>query len=249
MNVYIAGGTSGIGLALAKLYLSKNCVVAICGRDLTKIDFVQPRLVKQEINVLNYEALLAGVQSFAENHRLDLFINCTGDYTEDIVNKVSYEEGVNMLQTNIMGTINCLEVSRLIMKENKSGQIALIASVSGILEYEKASIYSKSKRAVIKIAQAYQRMLKPYGITITTIAPGYVDTQKLRDINRNNLTKKPFLIPENTAAELIYNAIAQKQKLYIFPFKMKLLMRALSYLPSWMLSIIMYKKAQWMKVD
>lgn len=249
MNVYIAGGTSGIGLALAKLYLSKNWTVAVCGRNLTKIDFEHPNLTKQELNVLNLDDLLAAVQDFTTNKKLDLFVNCTGSYADDIGHKIEYEQGLEILQTNIIGTINCLEVARMLMKGNQIGHIATIASISGILEHKNASIYSKTKTAVIKIADAYSKMLKPFGINITTIAPGYISTNKLRELNNYNLSKKPFLINEEEAAEIIFQAIQQNKELLVFPSKMKILIRTISILPNWLINIIMYKKAKWMKTN
>ena len=99
----------------------------------------------------------------------------------------------------------------------------------------------------MQIADAYRRALCPYGIAITTIAPGYVNTKKLRDLNHNDLSKKPFLVTEAQAVREITQAITEKKALLLFPKRMKWLMRFLSYMPSFLLSKIMYKKAHYMK--
>lgn len=251
MNIFIAGGTTGIGYSLAKHYLSKGYWVGICGRNPAKVsenNFEKLQIFQNDVCDLN--SVLSTLQLFlADKNGLDIFINCAGSYAEDVAGNISYEEAEEMLQTNILGTVNCFEAARKIMKNQKNGRIAVIASVSGILEYENSSLYTKTKRSVIQIADAYRRALQPFGISVTTIAPGYIDTQKLRALNQNDLSKKPFLINEETATIVISEAIENKRKLVIFPTKMKWMMKSLSLLPSSLLNIIMFRKAKWMKND
>ena len=251
MNVFIAGGTSGIGYSLAQHYLGKGCRVGICGRDLSRVPENEfQNLQTFQADVCEMDSMSTSLQSFLVDKKgLDLFIDCAGSYAEDVAGRISYEEAEEMLQTNILGTVNCLEVARRAMKNQRSGKIAVIASVSGILEYENSSLYTKTKRSVIQIADAYRRALKPFGISVTTIAPGYVDTEKLRQLNQNDLSKKPFLTHLETATHLISEAIEREEKLIIFPTKMKWMMKSLSILPSSLLNLIMFRKAKWMKND
>ncbi|MFP3833111.1 SDR family NAD(P)-dependent oxidoreductase [Chryseobacterium sp. SIMBA_028] len=251
MNVFIAGGTSGIGYSLAKHYLSKGYCVGICGRNLAKIPENNfKNLQTFQADVCDMNSISFALESFlADKKGLDIFINCAGSYAEDVAGNISYEEAEEMLRTNISGTVNCFEASRKAMKNQTNGSIAIIASVSGILDYENSSLYTKTKRSVIQIAEAYHRALKPFGISVTTIAPGYVDTEKLRELNQNDLGKKPFLTNLETATPIISQAIKNKEKLIIFPTKMKWMMRSLSILPSSLLNIIMFRKAKWMKND
>lgn len=251
MNIFIAGGTTGIGFSLAKHYLSKGYWVGICGRNPEKVsgnNFEKLQIFQADVCDLN--SMLSTLERFlGDKNGLNIFINCAGSYAEDVAGNISYEEAEEMLQTNILGTVNCFEAARKIMKNQKNGSIAVIASVSGILEYENSSLYTKTKRSVIQIAAAYRRALKSFGISVTTIAPGYVDTQKLRTLNQNDLSKKPFLVHEETATVIISEAIENKRKVVIFPAKMKWMMKALSLLPSSLLNIIMFRKAKWMKND
>ncbi|MFD2908254.1 SDR family NAD(P)-dependent oxidoreductase [Flavobacterium ardleyense] len=251
MNVFIAGGTSGIGYSLAMHYLSKGYHVGVCGRDLKKLPKTNfTNLEAFELDVSDFNLLFSAVNSFLNSNKtLDIFINCTGSYAEDVASQISYEEASQMLSTNILGTSNCFEVARMLMKNQTSGQIAVIASVSGLLDYENSSLYTKTKRAVFQIASAYRRALKPFGITVTTIAPGYIDTLKLRSLNNNDLSKKPFLIDLDSATKIISQAIENKKEQVIFPAKMKWLMLFLAFLPSSLLNIIMFKKAKWMKTN
>ncbi|WP_344926991.1 SDR family NAD(P)-dependent oxidoreductase [Aquimarina addita] len=251
MNIFIAGGTSGIGYALAVHYLSKGYRVGVCGRDINKVPKNNLNsLLVYEADVSIMSSIKTVLQNFLDGHKnLDVFINCAGSYAEDVAGQISYEEAEQMLQTNILGTINCFEVARLLMQHQKNGRIAVIASVSGILDYKKSSLYTKTKRSVINIAEAYHRALEPFGISVTTIAPGYIDTLKLRELNGHDLSKKPFLVDVDSAIKIIYEAIDTRKKLLIFPTKMKWLMTFLSVLPSSFLNVIMYRKAKWMQQD
>ena len=247
MNVFIIGGTSGIGLALASFYQQKGHRVGVCGRDLSKISTELP-FEKYEANVIDKELLTSVIHQFINSSALSLLINCAGSYAEDVVGEISYDQAVAMLQTNIIGAINTLEIGRELMS-NSGGQIVLLASISGILDYPSSSLYTKTKRSVLQIADAYRRALRPFSIYITTIAPGYVATQKLHELNQNNLSKKPFVVSEAKAVAEISHAIAQKKPIHLFPTRMKWLMCLISFLPKPLLSLIMYRKAKWMQAN
>jgi short-subunit dehydrogenase len=249
MNVFIAGGTTGVGYSLALHYLSKGYHVGVCGRNLQRIPNTKSiDLAVYEADVSEMSSINSAMRIFLnEKENLDIFINCAGSYAEDVAGQISYDEAAQMLTTNILGTINCFEVARTLMAHQKSGRIAVIASISGILEYENSSLYTKTKRSVLQIADAYHRALKPFGISVTSIAPGYIDTLKLRALNGNDLSKKPFLIDVDLATELISRAIENRKKQFIFPTKMKWVMKFLSILPSPLLNLIMFRKAKWMK--
>ncbi|MDR2269783.1 MAG: SDR family NAD(P)-dependent oxidoreductase [Sphingobacterium sp.] len=251
MKVFIAGGTSGIGLALATGYLRQGAEVAVCGRNLSKLDdqHAYAALAKFEADVCDRNALADAVVAFCEDNALDLFINCTGSYADDVAQRISYEEANAMLRINMLGTINCFEVAQEAMRGQSGGQIVTIASVSGTLDFPHSSLYSKTKRAAIQVADAYRRALMPYGITVTVVAPGYVDTLKLRELNQQDLSKKPFLISVEDAAQRIFKAIQQKKEIVIFPKRMKWLMGFLGLLPHVLLRNIMFRKAKWMKND
>lgn len=246
MKLFVAGGTSGIGLELALSYKNKGYEVAVCGRNLKKID---PQLLSAfkwyEVDICNKADLKNAVSDFADTE-LDMMIIAAGSYADDSLNKISYQESSDMLTTNIAGVVNAFEVAKDAMRAKQSGSIVVVASVSGLLNYKEATTYSKTKRAIIQIAEAYRRGLKDFGINVTVVAPGYVDTEKLRKYNNDDLSKKPFLITAQEAAKTIVEGIDRQKQLIIFPPKMKFMMLSLASLPAWMQSIIMYKKAKWM---
>ncbi|MBV7439964.1 SDR family NAD(P)-dependent oxidoreductase [Weeksellaceae bacterium TAE3-ERU29] len=244
MKIFIMGGTSGIGQELARRYLEMGNEVGICGRNLEKSELPEnPNLKRYALDVYDKKDLQKAVKNFADEH-LDMMIISTGTYTESIVHKLTYEESEAMLKTNLTGTINAFEVARQAMKKS-GGHIVAIASVSALLDYPQSSLYSKTKRIILQLCEAYRCALQDFGISVTAIAPGYVDTPKLRELKKDDLSKMPFVISCEKACDEIIKAISDRKELVIFPKKMKRLMMFLSFLPKGLLRFIMKKKAQW----
>lgn len=247
MKIFITGGTSGIGQELAKRYLQRGDEVGICGRDLQKVELPHDAagLYMYQLDVYDRTALDKAVREFCKGDGLDLMIIAAGTYTESIIHRLSYKESTDMLRVNIVGTLNAFEVAREVMGTKRQGHIAAIASVSALLDYPQSSLYSKTKRTVLQLCDAYRMALKDFGISVTAIAPGYVDTPKLRELNGGDLSRKPFVVSCEYAAGVIMEAIDKKKELTVFPPKMKRLIYSLSAFPDGIVKYIMQKKAQW----
>lgn len=246
MKIFVAGGTSGMGLALAAAYLKQGHEVGVCGRNTQKVGSAEYAAIKTyQLDIYNKDALTLAVSDFAGD-KLDMMIIAAGSYADDSLRKLRYEESAGMLKVNIAGAVNALEVAREAMYKQQKGHIVVFASVSGLLHHKKATVYSKSKRALIHISDAYRKALTNSGIRVTVIAPGYVDTRKLRELNDGDLSGKPFVVSCEEAIEIVMQGISENKEMIVFPSRMKHLMRFLSCLPSWLLDIIMYRKAKWM---
>lgn len=246
MNIFITGGTSGIGLALAQRYLECGHRVAVCGRNTDKVPKGNgcDALCKYQVDVCDKRALEMAVRDFCSGEALDRIIVSAGNYSNDKLNKITYDQTAQMLKVNLTGALNAMEVAREAMTAS-GGQIIVIASVAGLLDYPQASIYAKCKRALIQMADAYRRSLADFGITVTTLIPGYIDTPRLREIYNGNLSRCPFCLPLNKAVEIMTDAIDKRKESIIFPRKMRISIRILSLLPKRLLSIFMHNKSKW----
>ena len=231
MKIFIAGGTSGIGLAIAEKYLEQGHEVAVCGRNKEKIDKIKKvdKLKIYKFDTYDRKSFEIAVNDFS-NGKLDIMIASAGNYSNSRTRRLTQEEAVNMLKVNISGTINAFE-------------IAAISSVAALLEYPGASVYSKSKRVVINICEAYREALSDFGIGVTAIIPGYIDTLKLRELNNNDVSKKPFIMSEEYTADIIIKSIEKNREKIIFPLKMKIVVSILSLLPKKILSLILLRKS------
>lgn len=239
MKIFITGGTTGIGLTLANLYLEEGHEVAVCGRDLKKIpsDLVKKfkeRLHCFELDVKEQEKLANAIFKFGETG-LDIVIANAGISVGPKGKEVDFEMARNVFDINIGGMLNTFGPALEIMKRQKRGQLVAIGSVAGFLGLPGASAYSASKAAVFRFCEALAISLARDGIVVTTIAPGFIDTP----LTRKNNHPMPFIMSVEKGAGLIKGAIDSRKILYIFPLRMKLVIYILEKMPRVIYRLIM----------
>lgn len=238
MRVLIIGGTSGIGLALALHYLQQGDTVAICGRSPQRVDpalvHQYPQLQVNALDIADKPRLAEVINTFAEES-LDLVIVCAGVYYSNRSHTLNAAQTLEILQTNVSGLNAVFELAAAKMLQQHSGQLVAIASVAGLLnQYPGATAYAASKRHVLNLCDTYRQILKPFSITVTAIAPGYINTARLRALNEGDVSRKPFLVSENAAVQRITTAISQRDTLLIFPWQMRAIVWLLNVLTCWL---------------
>ena len=182
---FITGATSGIGKATAELLAKNNFKLIICGRrkdrlnelviDLSKITEV----VSLNFDVRNKQEVSKCIQSLpAEWKKIDILINNAGNaHGLAPIHEGSIEDWDAMMDINVKGL---LYVSREItpgMVERKSGHVINIGSIAGKEVYANGNVYCGSKFAVDAITDGMRLDLNPYGIKVTGIHPGLVETE------------------------------------------------------------------------
>ena len=230
MNIFITGGTTGIGLALAKLYLEEGHHVGICARSLEKFPVEiknKYKLLKcYQVNVVNREELRAAIIDFADGD-LDLVIANAGRSVGAKSKTPQFSVANDIIDINVKGVLNTFEIALELMIPKKKGHLVATASVAGFMGLPGAGAYSASKAAVLKLCESYTIDLKKIGISVTALAPGFIDTP----LTQKNNHKMPFLMSAAKAAKLIKRAIEKKKILYIFPFRMKIIVTLLDKMP------------------
>jgi NAD(P)-dependent dehydrogenase (short-subunit alcohol dehydrogenase family) len=228
-KVFITGGTSGLGLALAEKYRADGWLVGICGRNLSKV----PAEVMERENIKAYEADVTDrarmkevIEEFAEG-KLDLIIANAGRSVGKKTTRPNWEASRDVININVMGVLNTFEPAIELMIDQGYGHICAIASVAGMVGLPGAAPYSASKAAVLKLCESYSLDLKKFNIDVTTIAPGFVDTP----LTQQNNHPMPFLMPAEKAARLMKDALDKKKVRYLYPWQMRFVMETLSRLP------------------
>ncbi|MFP5393095.1 MAG: SDR family NAD(P)-dependent oxidoreductase [Gammaproteobacteria bacterium] len=234
MNVMIIGGTSGIGLALARHYLGQGARVGICGRDLTRVD---PALRQQaalhafEFDIADRAAVTTAVDAFATGG-LDLLIVSAGCYADAAALAADPALGLRMQATNVHGLTHSFDAGAAAMRARGTGRLVAIASIAGLIrDYPGGSLYSANKRAVIALCDVYRKTLAPFGIGVTVVVPGYVDTARLRELNGGDARAKPILMSEETAVRHISTAIEAGKAVHVFPWQLHALVRLFNAMP------------------
>jgi len=236
MNVMIIGGTSGIGLGLARHYWRQGARVAICGRHPGKLEgsplLAEERISIHACDIADRDAVARTVAAFKD---LDLLIVTAGQYTDAAAIARDPASTLPVLRVNVGGLDHAFSAAAEAMMARGRGQLVAVASIAGLQrDYPGGSLYSASKRAAIAICDAYRKALAPFGIGVTVIVPGYVDTARLRELNNGDASGKPFLMPEQEAVRRIAAAIERRDERCVFPWQMHALVGIFNRLPAFL---------------
>jgi NADP-dependent 3-hydroxy acid dehydrogenase YdfG len=181
----ITGATSGIGEATARLLANNKYKLILCGRRREKLDKLKKELAAKtslttlSFDVRDYAAVKTSLDSLTgEWKRIDVLVNNAGNaHGLDPIQKGSVEDWDAMMDINVKGL---LYVSREVipgMTERKAGHIINIGSIAGKEVYPNGNVYCGSKFAVDAISQGMRIDLNPFGIKVTCIHPGMVETE------------------------------------------------------------------------
>ena len=238
MKIMIIGGTSGIGLAMAAHYAGQGAQLALCGRDIGRLGAhplgAYRRVRTYQFDIADYVAVHGAIRDFGQGG-LDILIVTAGQYADIATLASDPGLGPAMVRTNVVGLAQAFDAAAMLMQRQGYGQLVAVASIAGLLKkYPGGSLYSASKRAALHMCDAYRMAVEPFGIAVTAIVPGYVDTARLRDLNGGDASAKPFLQPEAVAIKRIAAAIEQRAECLIFPWQLHLMARLFNCLPSWL---------------
>jgi len=218
----ITGATSGIGRATAYEFANHGIQLILCGRRQDRLDYIQNDLLsKTEVHTLNFDvrdkdATFKAIDSLPEHFKsIDILINNAGNaHGLDPIETGSLEDWDAMMDINVKGL---LYVSKAIisgMTERKSGHIINIGSSAGKEVYPKGNVYCASKHAVLAITEGMRIDLNPYGIKVSVINPGLVETEfsQVRfkgDSIADNVYKGYKALQSEDVAEVIYFAFSR----------------------------------------
>jgi NAD(P)-dependent dehydrogenase (short-subunit alcohol dehydrogenase family) len=178
-RVVITGGTSGIGLATAKLLIAEEARVLVTGRSKAALDSARKELGKQAIVIESDAASLADIDRLAEHAKSELgtvdflFVNAgqTGFKPFESTTEAVYDQ---LLAVNAKGAYFTVQKLAPLMTEGSA--IVLTTSIANVKGFALASAYSASKAALRSMARSFARELLPRGIRVNAVSPGPVDT-------------------------------------------------------------------------
>ncbi len=107
---------------------------------------------------------------------IDILVNNAGITKDNLIMKMTEEDFMDVIQTNLAGTFYGIkQVSRMMLKK-RSGRIINIASVVGVLGNIGQANYAASKAGIIGLTKATAKELASRGITVNAVAPGFIET-------------------------------------------------------------------------
>lgn len=183
----ITGATSGIGEACANVFARERYDVILTGRRMDRLEELAHHL-KSEYNVdvllLNFDVRNRDeVVQYMENippewKKVNVLVNNAGlSQGLDPIQQGSYHDWDTMIDTNIKGLLYVSKVVSNWMIENGFGHIINLGSIAGKEVYANGNVYCATKHAVDALNKGMRIDLLPYGIKVTAVHPGAVETE------------------------------------------------------------------------
>ena len=180
----ITGASSGIGMATAKK-IAKDYRLILCGRRQDRLDELKAILSKEtEVFTLNFdvrdkEAIFNSIESLPEEWKsIDILVNNAGNaHGLAPFDEGDLEDLEAMIDINVKGLIYVSKAVIPLIKKSKNGHIVNISSIAGKEVYANGTTYCASKAAVESLSKGMRYDLLPYGVKVTNVAPGAVETE------------------------------------------------------------------------
>ncbi len=158
----------------------------------------------KNIDVTNRESVKKAFKEiFDEKGKIDTLINNAGvSNAGALLPTTSLEKWDEIIQTNIMGVINCIHAVSLQMLMKKNGSIVNISSLAGLVGMDRLSVYSASKAGVIGLTRSLGKEYAPYNVRVNAIAPGYIaDTGMVHRIPEDTMKQYKGKVAMNRLGE------------------------------------------------
>ncbi len=246
-NVYITGGSSGIGLATAELLAERGCNVIIFARGRERLEEAvkrasaraaggEQRFACRQLDITDPEAVERVMgEAVEEFGPPDILINCAGRALPDYFENISYRQLDETMKLHLYGNWCTIKALLPCLKQRR-GHIVNVSSVLGFMGVFGYADYAASKFALFGLSEVLKSELKPHGVRVSVLCPPDTDTPGFEVENRN---KPPETVavseggglmqPEEVARALVEGM--EKGRFFIGPGSARMLYIMKRYLP------------------
>lgn len=181
----ITGASSGFGLLTTLELAKKDYLVITTMRNLEKQGNLlsqvtqlnlQQNIKIQQLDVTDQNSIHNFQLFLKEINKVDLLINNAGYANGGFVEEIPVEEYRKQFETNLFGAISITQLVLPYMREQKSGKIINISSISGQVGFPGLSPYVSSKHALEGWSESLRLEVKPFGIDVALVEPGSYNT-------------------------------------------------------------------------
>ena len=235
-TIVITGASSGIGEALALRYASERARLGLLGRNRERLDRVAAECRRHgaeahvaAIDVRARSEIRGWLEDFDRATPVDVLIANAGVMAGRPPDGEIEppDDSHALIETNVVGVLNAIHPLLPRMMSRGHGQIGIVGSLAGFIPLPDAPSYCASKSAVLSYGLALRSLLRPHGIGVSVICPGYVTTP----MTQQESGWKPFEMSAERAAALICRGLACNRPIIAFPFLLALLSRIGGILP------------------
>jgi len=189
-NILVTGASTGIGLALVKeLKKDTHFRIIATARNESLHRFQEQRLNESEslifrqLEICDYQKSTALIEEIEKSFGgVDVLINNAGVSYRSVVEHMTPEAEHHQMMVNYLGAIHLTRCAIPGMRKKRSGHIINISSVGGMMAMPTMSSYSASKFALEGASESLWYELKPWGISVSIIEPGFVRSNSFRRV-------------------------------------------------------------------
>ena len=232
-TIWITGGSTGIGRALAEKFASKGWNVAISARRenlLKEISDSHENIHEFPLDVTDkIKCKEVSEQIKNKFESVDICFFSTGTWDPKKEKDIDVEQIENVFKVNFFGTLNSIKAVEEYFKNRKKGTITIVSSIAGYRGLPNSTGYGPSKSALNNLAESLYFDFKRSNVRVCLVSPGFIKTP----MTDKNDFKMPFLKTTEYAAEKIYDGLINKNVFEIhFPKTLTLILKIFSFLPS-----------------
>lgn len=207
----ITGGARGIGKTTVELFAKEGATVVIWdlledeGLKLSdEINIIGGNSLFTKVDVTSYESTEAAAKLVFEKFgKIDILINNAGITSDATLQKMTPEQWEKVIDVNLTGVFNCTKAVSQFMIEKLYGRIVNTSSVVGIYGNFGQTNYVATKSGIIGMTKVWARELGRKGITVNTVAPGFIATEMINSVPEKVIT----MLKEKTPVGRLGNPI------------------------------------------
>ncbi|CAH0350762.1 SDR family oxidoreductase [Aquabacterium sp. CECT 9606] len=240
---FITGASSGIGQALAARYVQAGWRVALVAR---RADQMREWATQQGwpadhwsvhgADVRDEAQVLAAASECLRIHGLPDVVIANAGISVGVDLSLAEDLPVlrDLLETHVMGVASTFQPFIAPMRERGSGTLVGVASVAAMRGLPGHAGYCGAKAAVVHVCETLRGELKPFGVKVVTIAPGYIDTP----LTQGNDYPMPFLMTPEAFAHRAFKAISAGVRFRVIPWPMGIVAAVLRFMPRWLFDAV-----------
>lgn len=187
--VVITGASSGFGKALALAFNHAGYPLLLLARRIERLEEMKLQdTLCEKVDVTDKEAFEKAVRKAEERFgKTDLLINNAGVMLLGNIETQNPNEWQQMLDVNVMGVMNGMQIVMNDMKERQCGTIINISSIAGVKPFANHAAYCASKYGVIGLSEVARGELSPHNVRVMRVCPGAVATELLSHTTNDSI--------------------------------------------------------------
>ena len=230
--IWITGGGTGIGKAVAIKFANQGWKVAISGRReniLKEVEDINPNIKSFPLDVNDKGKCFEIMKNIKEEFGdIDICFFSTGTWDPKKEKDIDVEQIEKVFKVNFFGTLNCIKSVEDHFRNRKNGIITIVSSIAGYKGLPNSTGYGPSKAALNNLAESLYFDFGRYNVRVCLVSPGFIKTP----MTDKNDFKMPFLKTPEYSADKIYNGLINSNKFEIhFPKSLTLILKFLKIIP------------------